>query len=342
MIGFGQEFDVTGCYLNTASIGLPPVAVAEAVTASVLQWRVGGARAPQFDEAVAEARAGFARLVGVGADRVAVGSSVSGLVGLVAANLPNGSRVVVPKDEFTSVTFPFAAQAGRGVTVTEVELADLPSRAEDADLVAASVVQSADGAVLDVAALRDSTDGTDTRVLLDVTQAAGWLPLQLDWVDAVIGAGYKWLLSPRGVAWLAVSPELRDTLVPHAANWYAADERWASIYGLPLRLAADARRLDTSPAWMCQVGASVALPWLASLDREKVRAHCVGLADQLRVAVGGERGDSAIVSVDSRGAEKRLDAAGVVASTRRGAARLAFYLHNTENDVDRVVSALLG
>ena len=47
------------------------------------------------------------------------------------------------------------------------------------DLVAVSVVQSADGAIVDLDGLR----GDRQAVLLDVTQAAGWLPLRLDWAD---------------------------------------------------------------------------------------------------------------------------------------------------------------
>ena len=52
---------------------------------------------------------------------------------------------------------------------------------------------------------------------------------------------------------MAVRPGLDP--VPHQAGWYAGEDRWASIYGLPLRLAAGARGLDTSPAWLCHVGA---------------------------------------------------------------------------------------
>jgi selenocysteine lyase/cysteine desulfurase len=122
---FGQQFDVPDGYLNTASTGMPPVAAAEAVVEAVRHWRVGSGRSHHFDEPVAVARAAFATLLGVGADRVAIGSSVSMLVGLVAANLPDGARVIVAKGEFTSVTFPFAAQAHRGVTVTELELAEI-------------------------------------------------------------------------------------------------------------------------------------------------------------------------------------------------------------------------
>ena len=338
---FGQQFDMPDGYLNTASIGMPPVAVAEAVVEAVRYWRAGTGRAADFDEPVAVGRAAFARLVGVGADRVAIGGSASALVGLVAGGLPDGARVLVARDEFTSVTFPFAAQAARGVTVTEVDLAELPSRAGEADLVAVSAVQSADGAVADLAALRTEAARAGTRVVLDVTQAAGWLPLSLSWADAVVAAGYKWLLCPRGAAWMAVSERLGRELVPHGANWYAGQDRWDSIYGLPLRLAADARRLDTSPAWFCHVGAAAALPWLASLDAEAVREHCVGLANQLRVGLGGRPADSAIAVVDRPEAAARLADAGVTVAVRQGRARLAFYLYNTEADVHRALDALL-
>jgi len=337
---FGQQFDMPDGYLNTASIGMPPVAAAEAVVQAVRYWRAGSGQAADFDQPVAQARAAFARLVGVEPDRVAIGGSASALVGLVAASLPAGSRVLVARDEFSSVTFPFAARAELGITVTEVDLAELPARAGEADLVAVSVVQSADGAVLDLAALRAEAARAGTRVLLDATQAAGWLPLQLGWADAVVVAGYKWLLCPRGVAWLAVSEALQATLLPHSANWYAGEDRWNSIYGLPVRLAADARRLDTSPAWLCHIGAAAVLPWLAGLDLVAVRAHCVALADRLLVELGGEPGGSAIAVVDRPGAADRLRDAGLVVSTRQGRARLAFHLYNTEADVRRALDAL--
>ena len=109
---FGREFDVPDGYLNTAGIGVPPVCAADAVAAGVDYWRRGAARPSDFDPAVAAGRAAFADLVGVPVDRVAIGASVSALVGLIAAALPAGARVLVAEGEFTSVSFPFAAQAG--------------------------------------------------------------------------------------------------------------------------------------------------------------------------------------------------------------------------------------
>ena len=50
--------------------------------------------------------------------------------------------------------------------------------------------------------------------------------------------------------------------------------------------------------------------------------------------------DSAIVTVAAEGALERLRVAGVKASVRAGAVRLAFHLHNTEADVDAIVRAL--
>jgi selenocysteine lyase/cysteine desulfurase len=175
-------------------------------------------------------------------------------------------------------------------------------------------------------------------VVLDVTQALGWLPLRLDWADAVVGAGYKWLLCPRGAAWLAVGPQF-DLRALHA-GWYAGENPWTSVYGLPLRLAGTARGLDSSPVWLSHIGAAAALPWLGGLDLGAVRAHCAGLADSVRTGLGMAPTGSAIVALDRPGAGERLAAAGVVSSVRAGAVRLSFHLYNTLDDAARVLAAL--
>ncbi len=337
---FGQDFDLAGPYLNTPSVGVPPLAVADAVAAAVRDWQRGGTQPQDFDASVGAARDAFATLVGVPAGSVAIGGSVSALLALVAAGVRDGARVLTATGEFTSLTFPFAAQHDRGVSVTEVDLDDVPDRAGDHDVVAVSVVQSADGRVVDLERLRAATEGSRTLVVLDVTQAAGWLPLRLGWTGVVVGGAYKWLLAPRGAAWMAVHDDVVRTLRPLAANWYAGDDPWQSIYGLPLRLAPDARRLDASPAWFSHLGAGLALPWLATLDLAAVRDHCVGLANALRAHLDLPPAGSAIVSVPLSGAAERLAAAGVVASVRGGAARVGFHLYNNADDLDCAAAAL--
>ncbi|MEJ2858379.1 MULTISPECIES: aminotransferase class V-fold PLP-dependent enzyme [unclassified Saccharothrix] len=331
---FGSTFDVPTGYLNTASIGLPPAPAAAEVADAVRRWASGLDGPTSAEPAVTTAREAFGKLLGAPVSQIASGASVSQMVANVAGGLPAGARVLVARGDFTSLTFPFAA---RGCEVTEVELEDVPSAAAGHDLVAVSVVQSADGRIVDLEGLREA----GVPVLLDATQAVGWLPLALDWADYVVAAGYKWLMAPRGSAWLACSPAGVERAAPVAANWWAGEDPWDSVYGLPLRLASDARRLDISPVWLAQYGAAASLPYLASLDLAAVRDHNVGLADALLAGLGLPAQGSAIVSLElSSDQASRLAAAGVKSATRAGRTRLAFHLYNTTDDVDLVLEAL--
>ncbi|WP_158843110.1 aminotransferase class V-fold PLP-dependent enzyme [Saccharothrix deserti] len=330
---FGTTFDVPLGYLNTAGTGVPPSPVAAVVADAVRRWSTGADGSGEVVAQVATARNAFGQLVGVPAERVAMGASVSQLVSLVAAGLPADASVLVARGDFTSLTFPFAA---RGLRVTEVDLDEIVSAAGAHDLVAVSVVQSADGRVVDLEGLR----ATGVPVLLDASQAVGWLPLELEWADWVVAAGYKFLMAPRGCAWLACSPSALERTVPVAANWFGGDDPWSTVYGLPLRLASDARRLDLSPVWLSQFGAAASLPYLASLDLAAVRDHNVALADAVLTGLGLPARGSAIVSLDLPSAGERLAAAGVRSSMRAGRVRLAFHLYNTVEDVDLVLKAL--
>jgi selenocysteine lyase/cysteine desulfurase len=91
--------------------------------------------------------------------------------------------------------------------------------------------------------LAQSGRGVQVR---EVPQAVGWLPVDAARFAYTACGGYKWLLSPRGTAYFTIRPELMDELVPHTAGWYAGESPWSSIYGRPLRLAADAAA-STSP-----------------------------------------------------------------------------------------------
>ncbi|MDT5284467.1 MAG: hypothetical protein QOJ20_5662, partial [Mycobacterium sp.] len=178
---FGAEFVGADGFLNSPTYGLPPQFMVGALQDCIALWQVGTMEVPRFDEDVRAGRAGYAALTGAPVDSVAMGGTVSALLGLVAAAVPDGSRVATLAGEFTSTTFPFAAQAGRGVTITELAPGELVSDAADFDVVTASLVQSANGAVLDVDALRGSVAGTDTLTVIDITQALGWNQVDVGW-----------------------------------------------------------------------------------------------------------------------------------------------------------------
>jgi selenocysteine lyase/cysteine desulfurase len=338
------HFDAEVVYCNTATMGLPPRRTLAALESTLAHWRSGRSDAVGFDESVERARAAFAGLVAVDTGSVAIGSVVSPFVGLVAASLPRGSEVLVAEGEFTSVSFPFLAQVDRGIRVREVPLDRLAEGVRTSTtLVAVSAVQSSDGTLADLGAIRAATTDHEAQMLVDVTQAAGWLPVEAGRFDITVCGGYKWLLAPRGTSFMVLTEQAAAGLVPHAAGWYAGADRWDSIYGTPLRLAPDARRFDVSPAWHSWVGQAESLDLLRSLDPVALQAHCVGLANRFRLGVGLPPGDSAIVSLPvTPEAAGRLAAANVVASMRAGRLRLSFHLVNGTDDADVVAEALAG
>jgi selenocysteine lyase/cysteine desulfurase len=338
-----KEFEPACVYVNTASIGLPPRRVVTALDDAVAVWRTGRAEAADYDVLVERGRRLFAGLVGVTPDRVAIGNQVSTFTGLVAAALPDGARVLIAEEDFTSAQFPFLAHADRGVRVQAVPLDRLVEAIRPGvDLVAVSAVQSADGRLvpggLDGLAAAAGEHGCLTYI--DATQAVGWLPFDAGRFDFVSCAAYKWLLSPRGTAFGVVRPERLEMLRPLYAGWYAGADPWTSIYGPPLRLATDARRLDISPAWLAWAGTVPALELLSEVGIAAIHRHDLGLANALRERLGQRASDSAIVTVAAGAGLERLRAANIRASVRAGAVRLSLHLHNTESDVEAVARAL--
>lgn len=335
------RFSPSGVYLDTPTVGLPSGSTLRAMQEDLERWAAGTLQPLGYDEVVSRCRSLWAGLVGAAPEWVAVGNQVSPLIGLVAASLPDDAHVLVPEEDFTSVLFPFLAQRERGATVRTAPLAELAAAITPRTTwVALSVAQSADGRVADLAAVRAGADEVGARVILDGTQSVGWCCVDPQWWDVLVCGGYKWLCSPRGTAWMAVRPEVADDLVPHAANWYAGDDIWSSIYGPPLRLAPDARRFDVSPSWLCWVGTLPALELFAELGVDAVGAHDLALADRLRAGLGLGSTPSPVVVVDVAGAEERLRRAGVAASVRAGRVRLGFHLYNDESDVDAVLDLL--
>jgi selenocysteine lyase/cysteine desulfurase len=333
------EFPGAPGYLNTAAIGLPPQRAVDALQEAIAVWQSGKAHAPAYDDDVAKARRLFAQLVGVPVDWVAIGSQVSALVALAVTAIPPGSRVLCPDREFSSVIFPLLVR--EDLQVEFVPLEALPNAiGRDIDAVAFSVVQSADGRVADLGAIETAAADHGALTILDATQGAGWLPFDATRVDVVVAGTYKWLLSPRGTAFMTVRPELQARMQPLYAGWYAGEDPWDSIYGPPLRLANSARRFDLSPGWLNWVALVPALELLLDVGTDTIHRHNVGLANSLREQLGLGPSNSAIVSLelDTHFDDTRL--AGLHTAYRAGKLRAGFHLYNTEEDVERLGKAL--
>ncbi len=334
-----ELWEPAGVYCNTASFGLPPRPAWDALQQALAEWHGGRTSWEHWGEFTEGSRAAFARLVGARIERVAVGGTVSELVGTVVTALPDGARVVVPEIEFTSTLFPLLVQQRLNVrTVPAAQLADAVAAGVDA--VAFSAVQMSNGEVADLDAIVAAAASVDAVTLCDATQAVGWLPIDATRFDAVVCGAYKWLASPRGSVFLAISDRLLERTVPHSANWFAGEDVHSSYFGPPLRLAQSARRLDVSPAWFAWIGTQPALEVLEGVGIDAIHAHDLGLANRFRAGVGPAPGASAIVCADLPGAAERLQRAGIVAAVRGGLLRTSWHLYNDEADVDRVLDVV--
>lgn len=332
-------FSPDGVYLNTATYGLPSTDVAAAMTGGLDRWRRGVATMAEYDSAVTRSRELAASILGVDADRVAAGSQTSVFAGLIATSLPEGCRVLIPEGEFTSLLFPFLVQQRHGVEVVEVPHERLAGAIDGSiDVVAFSLVRSADGVVAQADAIRDAARAVGAQLVVDATQGAGWLPFDPNDFDFTIISAYKWLLCPRGTAFLVVGPDAQEP-APIFAGWYAGEEIWKSTYGGPLRLADSARRFDVSPAWLSWLGAEPALRLIDSVGVEAIHRHNVSLGDTVRAELGMPESNSAMVTIPMDNTDV-LAAHGIEAAVRSGSVRVGFHLYNTADDVERLLAAV--
>lgn len=267
----------------------PPSArpVFDALSSTLRDWLEGRFRWLDWDAALTESRSLFAGLAGVDEAPVSAHSSAAEAVATVARSLPPGS-IVVPDGEYRSVLFPLLALDQSRNPVIRVPAtgpatgtqALAEAVREDTVLVAASDTLTSSGYRFDVTALSAAAHAAGARLLMDLTQSFGILSYDLSasGIDHAVVHGYKWLLCPRGAAWMASSPAALDQLDPLMPNWKSTKAPHGYFGGELGMLAAGAGRLDTSPAWFSWIGSIAALELMSRIPRGEVEAHCVGLA----------------------------------------------------------------
>lgn len=181
---------------------------------------------PDFFEPVAKLKQLSAKLIGAAdPDRVAIIPSVSyGMANVVRnVKITAGQNIVMVEEDFPSdfyawkrladehdaevrlvsaPVFPLGTGASRGKTWNERIL-----EAIDDKTVAAAIphVHWADGTLFDLEAIRIKTRKVGAMLVVDGTQSVGALPFDMQKIqpDALVCAGYKWLLGPYGLgfAW---------------------------------------------------------------------------------------------------------------------------------------------
>lgn len=202
-------------YLNAAAIALVPEVVAEAT----LSWQRGiGMQGTVHLDEDAEAkvfntlRQAAARLLGAEPEEIACASNASELLCSLAWGLGPGpeSNVVSASVEFPSVVYPWlrvAALTGCDVRLTRdpdyiIDPDELIGLVDDQTVaVCLSHVQYLTGQRLDLAALAEVTHGHGAILIVDATQSAGAIPIDVvaDDIDVLPDVGLQVALWPFGL-----------------------------------------------------------------------------------------------------------------------------------------------
>ncbi|HWJ54771.1 MAG TPA: aminotransferase class V-fold PLP-dependent enzyme, partial [Vicinamibacterales bacterium] len=195
------------------------------------------------------------------------------------------------------------------------------------------------------------------KVILDVYQAAGTVPMQLEeWgADFAVGGSVKWLCGGPGAGYLYVRPDLADTLAPAFIGWAAHESPFEFAPG-PVRYATAPERFQSgTPNVPSLYSARAGYEIVASIGVEAIRERSLQLTRRLidgALAAGfrlntptadRERGGSVIIDVpDGAAAADELIRRGVIVDHRPGAGiRIAPHFYNTETEIDRAISELV-
>ena len=358
-------------YLNQASLGLtgqPSVSAMHAYLDDI--GRHGNMNLTDAQEVAlfAPLRKNAAALMNCPPEQLAIMSSAGEMLSQLPYlfNVPAGSKFLSVSTDFPAITRPWIAyaethdialqfvdeQVGVDLTDTLIEAID-----ESTAVVAVSYVQFSTGTRSDVYRLREATRKVGAYLVVDVTQAAGAVPIDAKgWeADIVVSSGYKWLGGQGGIGLAVVAPVfLKKT--PPAPGWMGAPDPF-DMQATKLPLANDARRFTQSTmSYMTMAGLTVSLGELLTMGAGNIEAHAQSLARLLDEKLKGtdwtpfrstdDKAASAhIISLGNPAGNVentllKIRNANIVCGSRNRRIRVSIAHFNDENDIQTFVKIL--
>jgi selenocysteine lyase/cysteine desulfurase len=194
-------------------------------------------------------RAEYAKLIHASdPKRVVIIPSVSyGMANVVKnISIKKGEHIIVAAEQFPSNYYPWKSLCDE--TGAEVKIISPPEEQKDrgkkwnekildaissnTKAVAIGNVHWADGTRFDLEAIRKRTKAVNALLIIDGTQSVGAMPFDVQKIkpDALVCAGYKWLLGPYSIG-LAYYGEYFDSGKPVEENWInrKASENFAGL-----------------------------------------------------------------------------------------------------------------
>jgi kynureninase len=227
---------------------------------------------------------------------------------------------------------------------------------EDTALVPISLVLFRSGCLQDVRFVIEKAHRVGARVVLDVYQAAGTVPMHLEQlgVDFAVGGSVKWLCGGPGAGYLYVRPDLINELRPSAVGWAGH----ASPFGFEtgeIRHAAGVERFQSGtpnvPAlYSARAGYEIVAEVGVPAIREKSLRQTRRLIDAAArhgwrlntPPADDERGGTVVLDVpNGAGVAAALLKAHVIVDHRPNAGiRLAPHFYTTDAEIDKAIQTM--
>ncbi len=362
-------------YLNCAYMSPLPRAVEEAGIRGMRRKRNPAAISPaDFFTDCDALRELFADLVNAPSPRdVAILPSVSYGVAVAARNLPlePGQNIVLTHEQFPGNVYAWRRRAREtGAELRVVEPPPGPARgrgwnerlleAIDAStgVVTLGHVHWTDGTLFDLEAVAARAREVGAALVVDGTQSVGALPFDVERIrpDALICAGYKWLLGPYSVGLGYFGPRLVDG-VPLEETWIArrGSDDFRRLVDYQDEYAGGAVRFDVGERsnFILVPMLRAALELLRAWGPDRIQAYCLRLMEPV-VAEAREMGFQVEeewraghifgirmpAGVDLLGVREVLARHGVSASLRGTALRVSPNVYNDEADAGALLSVL--
>ena len=350
-------------YLNSCSQGALSDAVEAAMHEHIRIWHADGSPWDAWVEQYESARKAFAHFIGASPEEVAIVPSASVGISAVSSALDFGKRkkVLMGEFEFPTMGQIWLAQQSRGAQIHFLAAkngsipADSYASAIDSNTLIVPITRICfmNGFRSDVAAVSKLAHQHGAYVMLDDYQDCGTRPVNVKALDLdfyVTGA-LKYLLSPSGIAFLYIRPELIKQLTPTITGWFGQQNPFAFDVK-HFDPATSARRFEAgSPPVPNAYAIPAALSLLESVGTQTIEAHVANLAQalqegarQLKIRTktpADTRGPLVVLQMkDSAAMVKKLADSQVVCSNRMDGLRISFHLYNTMEDVRTVLGVL--
>jgi len=362
------------CYLNAASYSPLPIRTLDAGRAAVgRKGRPWTVEASFLNTQYERARTAAARLVQADPSDVALIPSISYGVATAAKLFTpgRGTRVIVLENDHSSPVLEWRARAeAQGFSVETIKQPDNAdwtsavlesierSGAPPVSLASISSVHWSDGGLIDVDKVGAALKQRDAAFLIDATQSAGVLALDVGHLDPdfVIFPTYKWLVGPYGRAFLYVAKRHQKGIpLEQTAGARRNVRAENAVYFTDLEYVPDARRFDMGERdfFISLEMASIGMEMMADWGADAIKQRLAMLTERIATGVRdlGIRVPEPhlraphILSLAFEGGMpaglvEGLASDGVYVAPRLGRMRVSPHVYNDEADADRFVEAL--